>query len=104
MRNGYLSEPGKYFGPADWQVDSGPENLKNRWDRAIETLRISKANPKARQLYDRLHSHLLKCVKIARGDMKRLEERSAYSPELREEMTKILEEAHMQLEDLMITG
>ncbi len=104
-RNGYLSEPGHNFGPADWQADSGPESLKNRWGGAIEALRMSKANPKARPLYDQLHSHLLKCVKIARGDMKRLEEENAYSsPETRAEMAKVLEEAHMQIEDLMIIG
>lgn len=103
-RNGYLSEPGKNFGPADWQLDSTPKYLKARWDEAIAVLKASKANPKARQLYDQLHSHLLKCVKIARGGMRILEEQNSYSPEQRAEMAKVLEEEHMQLEDLMITG
>lgn len=102
-RNGYLSEPGQNFGPADWQLDSTPEYLKGKWNKAIDTLNMCKSNPKAKDLYEQLHSHLLKCVKVARGNMERIEERGGYTPENREEMRRILEEAHMQIEDLMIT-
>jgi hypothetical protein len=68
-KDGLLSEPGSFFGPADWQNDSTPEYLEERWGRALEIVDETKANPKAQELYQQLVSHLLKCVEIAIRDM-----------------------------------
>ncbi len=75
---GLLSEPGKYFGPADWQGDSTPAGLRQRWDEALRVVKTAKANPKAGSLYKQLSEHLIKCIKIARNDPSP----ANYSPEL----------------------
>ncbi len=86
-RNGLLSEPGKYFGPADWQKDSSPEGLEDSWNNALAILEAVKSNPKARELYEKLRGHLSECIKIARTDMESLE---YYSPEAKEKLKNIL--------------
>jgi hypothetical protein len=99
---GYLSAPGESFGPADWQRDTSDESLKAKWDEAIDTLRKTRTNPNAKPLYDQLQNHLLKCIKIAREDLEKLKQRPGYTPEYYGEKATILEEAHMQLDDLRI--
>lgn len=86
-RNSLLAEPGKYFGPADWQKDTTPRGLEERWGNALAILQAAKDNPKAHELYQQLKRHLSECIKIARADT---ESRSYYTPEAREEMKNIL--------------
>lgn len=64
-RQGLLSESGKYFGPADWQIDTSPQGLAERWHNALQTLERTKANPNASELYQRLRSHLRVCMDFA---------------------------------------
>ena len=47
-RKGLLSPPGKFFGPADWQIDSSPSYLEARWNEAISILEIAKKIQKQR--------------------------------------------------------
>lgn len=93
-----FQEPGKGFGPADWQTDSSPEFLENRWNEALTILMMAKDNPKAQALYVRLRDHLVECAKLARNDSKSLEE--SYTPEVRAELRKILDATNNRLEDI----
>ena len=85
-----LAEPGRGFGPADWQKDGAT----SRWESALEALRMAKNNPKAAELYQQLSEHLLKCIKIARNDV---EARGVGSP-----TSDDLERTHMALEELIL--
>ncbi|MEK7592571.1 MAG: hypothetical protein AAB508_04215 [Patescibacteria group bacterium] len=69
-RKGLLSPPGKFFGPADWQIDSSPSYLEARWNEAISILEIAKKNPKAKELFIQLQTHLKMCVDIAMENLK----------------------------------
>lgn len=72
-REGLLSEPGKYFGPADWQKDAGPDFLKARWNRALRILQMARENPNAQDFYHQLYAHLSKCLDIAIENLEKLE-------------------------------
>jgi hypothetical protein len=72
-QQGLLSEPGKNFGPADWQKDSTPTYLMNRWNVALSVLNMARENPKARDLYHKLFSHLQTCLKAAMDNLETLQ-------------------------------
>lgn len=94
-KDGLFSEPGKYFGPADWQIDSTSQGLEERWNRALTILQMTKDNPKAHELYQKLSDHLLNCIKIARA--------STSLPKLHAaESKKVLERTHMRLEEMIL--
>lgn len=86
-RNSLLAEPGKSFGPADWQKDTTPEGLEERWGNALAILQVAKNNPKAHGLYEQLKQHLSDCLKAARANM---ESRNYYTPEAVEKMKNVL--------------
>lgn len=69
-RKGLFSPPGKFSGPADWQIDSSPSYLESRWNEAITILEIARNNPKANNLYGQLQTHLKMCVDIAMENLK----------------------------------
>lgn len=71
-QGGLLSEPGKNFGPADWQIDAGPDFLEERWNRALAVLQMARENPNARDLYNELYAHLSKCLDIAIENLENL--------------------------------
>jgi len=95
-QRGLLSEPGKSFGPADWQKDTSPESLEGKWEEALRILDVVKKNPKANALYERLETHLKKCVGIAKENIPSLK---YYNVEKKTEFIRILEQAKTQLED-----
>ncbi len=96
-RGGLLSEPGKSFGPADWQKDATPEYLERRWGEAIGVLIMTKDNPRAQSLYEQLKGHLIECAKIARADASSI---SYYTPEARERLQRVLDATNNRLEDV----
>lgn len=96
-RKGLFSEPGHFFGPADWQTDSSPSMLESRWNEAIDILEMAKENPKAGELYDKLQTHLNMCVDIAIDNLKTL---SYWEPDTREKLGTILEVAKQKLSQL----
>ncbi len=85
---GLLSEPGKYFGPADWQKDASPEYLNGRWDTPLAILKMARENPKAQELYHQLFNHLSNCLKIAQANLETLD---YLSEERKAELRKILQ-------------
>lgn len=95
-RAGLMSEPGKYFGPADWQKDATPEFLAHHWSEATHILRMVRSNPKAQGLYEQLKDQLLKSIKISRADAESLE---YYQPDQREKIREELERAYLNLDD-----
>ena len=70
-QRGLLSEPGKYFGPADWQKDVSPEYLARRWNEALEALTMARDNPNAQDLYRQLFDHLSMCLRLASEDLEK---------------------------------
>lgn len=68
-----LTEPGQYFGPADWQRDASPESLQRDWGEALKVLEIVQTNPKARDLFEQLETHLRRCLDIAIQYLEELE-------------------------------
>lgn len=68
-----FQEPGKGFGPADWQKDASEEFLSNKWEGALIVLRATQANPKAHELYQQLLAHLKSCAEIAEANIDSLE-------------------------------
>lgn len=90
-QEGLLREPGKYFGPADWQKDIGPEGLKERWGVALKALEMAKKNPNAHKLYHQLDEHLRRCLKIAIENLEVLEG-EGYSKEYTSKLRPILQE------------
>lgn len=99
-KNGLFSEPGKFFGPADWQKDSAsPQWLENRWNNALALLQTVKNNPNAQELYSKLQKHLLGCINIARTDKKSF---SYYPENTGRELEKVLESVHMKLEEIIL--
>ena len=87
---GLLTEPGRNFGPADWHKDGAA----SRWKSALDVLRMAKNNPKAADLYQQLSEHLLKCIKIARADVKA---RGVGQP-----TSDDLEKVHMTMEEMIL--
>lgn len=98
-RKGLFSEPGKFFGPADWHTDSSPEMLDRRWSDATEILRLTKENPRSGDLYQRLQRHLDMCVESALSDLQTLK---YLSPERKHEHQEILERAKQRLNELKV--
>ena len=96
-RRGLFSEPGKFFGPADWQRDSTPPYLEGRWNEALQILRITKENPKAADLSKKLHLHLSMCVKVALDGLQTL---NYLQPEQQQQHQKILETAKQNLDGM----
>ncbi len=94
-RAGLLKEPGKGFGPADWQRDSTPEYLRGRWNQTLQILEIAKANPRAKDLSDQLQNHLTMCVNSALDNLGVL---SYLSPTQRQESEQVLREMKAVLE------
>jgi len=94
-QKGLFSEPGKAFGPADWQKDATPAYLEKRWDEALNTLNMAKENPKAEALYNQLKDHLKNCAQIAAGSISSL---SGPSLENKTEFIRILGQVKGQLE------
>lgn len=90
-----LSEPGKFFGPADWQKDSTKEMLEARWNEAIAILELSRLNPNAVNLSEQLYLHLSSSVGVALESIKTL---SYFTPENRAKMETILEVAKQKLD------
>lgn len=66
---GLLQKPGEGFGPADWQKDTTPRSLENKWADAIELLIEMKKNPNAVDLYATVKAHLETCVDTALDSM-----------------------------------
>lgn len=96
-RRGLLSEPGEFFGPADWQTDSTPEYLESRWSEATGILRMTRDNPKAFELYQQLQGHLDMCVGLA---LKSAESLEYLSDEVREKDIKILGKVKQRIKEL----
>lgn len=89
-QEGLLTEPGEYFGPADWQKDIRPEGLKERWGVALKALETAKKNPNAQKLYHQLYEHLRKSLEIAIENLEVLE-REGYPKEYISGLRPILE-------------
>lgn len=68
-RHQFLGEPGKSFGPADWQKDGGIPLVMKGYNQAIDILNRLKGNPKSQELYGQLRDHLSHCIQVARGDL-----------------------------------
>lgn len=98
--SGYLWEPGQYFGPADWERDTTPEMLGEKWDGALNILIMARDNPKAQVLYQQLKNHLAKCAAIARQVVQSQEVNEYYTAERRSEMDGVLEEAEKRLQSI----
>lgn len=94
-RAGLFKEPGHNFGPADWQVDSTPASLRNRWNGAIYLLQLTKENPKASDLFAKLHRHLSMCVEIA---INKVEGLTYLNTEQKTESKQVLTDAKTSLE------
>ena len=62
---GFLKEPGRGFGPADWIKDANAESLTNIWLRATESLSMLLSNPKAERLFEHVKAHLNSCVETS---------------------------------------
>lgn len=87
QQEGLLSEPGKNFGPADWQKDASPKFLADRWDRALKVLKMTRDNRKAQDLYGMLFEHLDRSLNIA---LQNLETLVYYSEEQKMELREVL--------------
>lgn len=96
-RRGLLSEPGKSFGPGDWQTDSTPDHLESRWSEATGILRMARDNPKASKLHQQLQEHLFLCVDLALESVESLE---YLSDETRRRDREILSEAKERINEL----
>lgn len=97
--NRLMSEPRKNFGPADWQRDATVEYLQDHWEEALTILKMAKDNPKARELYEKLGEHLLKCIKIARAETEAFTE-GYYTADARKEMKHVLRDVEEELEKI----
>lgn len=73
QQQGLLNEPGKNFGPADWQRDATPKYLKDHWSRALQVLELTRKNANAQDLYQTLFPHLDNCLGIAIQNLDTLE-------------------------------
>ncbi len=69
---GLLTQPGQYFGPADWQKDSTPQQLLDRWKHAFQTIAVMGRNPHATELRGEVTRHLRNCASIALADLQTL--------------------------------
>lgn len=99
-RNGYLSEPGRNFGPADWEKDTTPEGLEARWTDTLNALIMTRNNPQAQALYQQLGSHLLRCLGIAREFIRTAATSEYHSQEIKDKMDQVLEEAAERLKSI----
>ena len=96
-QKGLFSPPGKFFGPADWQIDSTPDMLEKRWNEATFILNSVKENPKAIELFEKLSEHLNMCVIHA---IKTLDNLTSFEPETIKEYRIILEAAKQKIKEL----
>lgn len=96
-RRGLFSEPGHFFGPADWHTDSSPDMLEGRWNEAVAILEMTKENPRAGELYDKLQTHLDMCVNLAIDSLKTL---NYWEPDTKEKLGTVLEVAKQKLGQL----
>lgn len=96
---GLLQEPGKAFGPGDWQKDCSADFLQKHWDDAIALLRELKKRPEAASVFSRIHAHLASCNEAARTDLRTLSE---ITPDNRSEFERILDFARLKLETMML--
>jgi hypothetical protein len=90
-----LAEPGKSFGPADWQKDASPDFLRSRWNDAIETLRKVRENPNAQDLYNQLFDNLNRSLKLAEEDVDTPGKDQAHQ-EYKDKLKPILEETRQR--------
>lgn len=88
--SGLLQEPGKGFGPADWQKDANGEFLRRRWTEALQLLRAMRNNPNSQEMYRQLLSHLNKCIIISQANLPELD---YYTPEAKQLLSDELKNA-----------
>lgn len=91
-REGLLNEPGRFFGPADWQRDAAPDYLRRRWGNALKVLEMARDNPKARELYDQLYAHLSKCLNLAIANLEELDPEKGYTEQYKAGLKPVLQE------------
>jgi len=96
-QKGFFSPPGKFFGPADWQIDSSPDMLEKRWHEATFILNKIKENPKAIELFEKLSEHLDMCVIHA---IKSLDYLKGFEPEIIKKDRIVLEAAKQKINEL----
>lgn len=89
---GLLNEPGRFFGPADWQRDARPDFLRHRWGNALKVLEMARNNPKARELYNQLYAHLGKCLDTAITNLEELDPEKGYNEKYKDGLRPILQE------------
>lgn len=95
-QSGLFKEPGKDFGPADWQKDTTEDQLVKRWSKALTILYSVESNPKAKDIFTQLLGHLQKCAKSAQENLRTLE----YIPEVeKRKLAIVLEDAIEHLKD-----
>lgn len=80
------------FGPAEWQGDSTPKYLRERWEEAIHTLLELKTNPKANDLYSQVKSNLQLCLRIAKKDIESRVDTGNHSNDDKREVLQTIEE------------
>lgn len=89
---GLLNEPGRFFGPADWQKDAAPDYLRRRWGNALKVLEMARDNPKAKELYDQLYAHLTKCLNLAIANLEELDPEKGYTEQYKAGLRPALQE------------
>jgi hypothetical protein len=65
----FLGPDDNDWGPAKWQNDATSRILKDHWGRALEVVKVTGVNPKARELYKKLLNHLKYCAENASQDV-----------------------------------
>lgn len=91
-QEGLLHEPGRFFGPADWQRDASPDYLRQHWGNALKVLEMARTNPKAKELYDQLYAHLGKCLDMAIANLEELDEARGYTEQYKAGLRPVLQE------------
>lgn len=82
----------KGFGPAQWQGDTTPSGLQERWEQAVQTLSDLKSNPRANDLYSQVKSNLQLCLRIARRDIESTVDTGNHNNDDKSEVLRIIEE------------
>jgi hypothetical protein len=60
------------FGPAQWQRDASPEFLASHWKEVVDILKMTKANPKATELYQQMLESVRTSLDFAVNDWAKL--------------------------------
>ena len=68
-KKGYLRPHDVGFGPAKWHTDATPEFYEKSWDEAIRVYKETLENPRAMELSEKLRTHLIEAIEIARKDI-----------------------------------